>query len=36
MENGRGLYRLADAEEAEHPDLAEVAARALKPMRFVS
>jgi predicted transcriptional regulator of viral defense system len=25
---GRGLYRLADAEEAEHPDLAIVAARA--------
>ena len=28
IEIGRGLYRLADAEEAEHPDLAEVAARA--------
>jgi predicted transcriptional regulator of viral defense system len=25
---GRGLYRLADAEEAEHPDLEEAAARA--------
>jgi predicted transcriptional regulator of viral defense system len=28
VELGRGLYRLADAEEAEHPDLALVAARA--------
>jgi len=28
IEIGRGLYRLADAKEAEHPDLAEVAARA--------
>jgi len=28
VELGRGLYRVADAEEAEHPDLAEVAARA--------
>jgi predicted transcriptional regulator of viral defense system len=27
IEIGRGLYRLADAAEAEHPDLAEVAAR---------
>jgi predicted transcriptional regulator of viral defense system len=27
VELGRGLYRLADAEEAEHPDLALVAAR---------
>jgi len=28
IEIGRGLYRLVDAEEAEYPDLAEVAARA--------
>lgn len=28
VELGRGLYRLADAEEAEHPDLALVGARA--------
>jgi predicted transcriptional regulator of viral defense system len=28
VELGRGLYRLAEAEEAEHPDLALVAARA--------
>ena len=28
IELGRGLYRLADADEAEHPDLAVVAARA--------
>jgi predicted transcriptional regulator of viral defense system len=28
VELGRGLYRLADASEAEHPDLAVVAARA--------
>jgi predicted transcriptional regulator of viral defense system len=28
IEVGRGLYRMADAEETEHPDLAEVAARA--------
>jgi len=28
VELGRGLYRLADADEAEHPDLAVVAARA--------
>jgi predicted transcriptional regulator of viral defense system len=28
IELGRGLYRLADASEAEHPDLAVVAARA--------
>lgn len=28
IELGRGLYRLAEAEEAEHPDLALVAARA--------
>ena len=28
VELGRGLYRLADAEEAEHPDLALIAARA--------
>jgi len=28
IEIGRGLYRMADAEETEHPDLTEVAARA--------
>jgi predicted transcriptional regulator of viral defense system len=28
IEIGRGLYRMADAEETEYPDLAEVAARA--------